>query len=349
MSDIVAVKEDEAGWEQRRFSIAAMKAISNPSASLPLDLPASSPSSPLISTPLSHITPTRSKLKHPPFHTHLVPYPSVFFPLALPPEPEGFHVGRSLYWTHLHCYHTYPGVPARFSHAYLYKRRKVSDGLAPSVAEKETYFIAQHYASEEGPEGCVPADRDAGTEALDGADHAADDGGEKGIKRKRFILEMRNPVTVRYDESLTVPLMGMSFNHMVWIEQEKGHGHGKTLYKMQFVKFPDPSSRPSSTLSSSTSSSSPPSPSPLSPYSSSPSVSSFSPELDSHAGSMDTEPYRGASDGKERDQDQGYTIETLTDIDPEVAEMAYQILLEPTMAAIMITTRTNYFYRYQYA
>lgn len=346
MSDVVAVKEDEAGWEQRRFSIAAMKAISNPSASLPLTLPASSPS-PLISTPLSHITPTRSKLKHPPFYTHLVPYPSVFFPLALPPEPEGFHVGRSLYWTHLHCYHTYPGVPARFSHAYLYKRRKVSDGLAPGEAEKETYFIAQHYSSEEGPEGCVPADRDAGMEALDGADHAAEDGGEEGRKKKRFILEMRNPVTVRYDESLTVPLMGMSFNHMVWIEQEKGYG--KTVYKMQFVKFPDPSTRPSSSLSSATSLTPSPSSLPLSPCSSSLSVSSFSPEFDSHAGSMNIEPYRGSSDGNERSQNQDFKIETLTDIDPEMAEMAYQILLEPTMAAIMITTRTNYFYRYQYA
>lgn len=345
MSDVVAVKEDEAGWEQRRFSIAAMKAISNPSTSLPLSLPASTPSSSLILSPSSHIPPTRSKLKHPPFHTHLVPYPSVFFPLALPPEPEGFHVGRSLYWTHLHCYHTYSGVPARFSHAYLYKRRKVLDGVPAGEAEGETYFIAQHYASEEGPEGCVPADRAAGHSAEDGGE----EGSEEGRKKKRFILEMRNPVTVRYDESLTVPLMGMSFNHMVWIEQEKGEGYGKTVYKMQFVKFPDPSSHPSSSLTSPISSLPSPSPLPLSPCSSSLSVSSFSPEFDSHTGSMNIEPYRGSSDGNERNQNLDFKIETLTDIDPEVAEMAYQILLEPTMAAIMITTRTNYFYRYQYA
>jgi len=181
----------------------------------------------------------------------------------------------------------------------------------------------------------------AGTESQDGAEDEEGVPGSEMGKMKRFILEMRNPVTVRYDESLTVPLMGMSFNHMVWIEQEKGPGYGKTAYKVRFVKFPDPSSCPTSSSSAASSSSLS-----FTPSSSLASSSYPNPETDARA-----EHERGTSDDKEneRGRDQGYTIETLTDIDADVAEMAYQILLEPTMAAIMITTRTNYFYRYQYA
>lgn len=65
---------------------------------------------------------------------------------------------------------------------------------------------------------------------------------QKPYRSERFYVPFTKPVLLEYGD-LGIPILGMSFNHLTWIEQDEQLVNGKRMFKrvMRFTSFPHPS------------------------------------------------------------------------------------------------------------
>lgn len=102
------------------------------------------------------------------------------------------------------------GIPPRYSYISLYAKYAVGAGA---------YILAQHFGNEDVPTSV-----------------------------RSFILELKDAVSGQYT-TRGLPLVGLDFNHIVWIEKEVTsfsrtiHAPFATL-RMRMVKFPNPDDLP---------------------------------------------------------------------------------------------------------
>lgn len=126
--------------------------------------------------------------------------------INLPEQPPGSDVMCRFSYAFGPNANSCAGIPPRYSYISLYANYAIG---------AEAYILAQHFGDEDVP-----------------------------TTVRSFILELKDAVSGNYT-TRGLPLVGLDFNHIVWIEKEVTsfsrtiHAPFATL-RMRMVKFPDP-------------------------------------------------------------------------------------------------------------
>lgn len=132
-------------------------------------------------------------------------YTHVSTPFKLPKGSLGL-AEQFICWSIPPPHYRYPGVPAQHSHIFVYSIQ-IAGGTAGRMVQ---YQVAQHYTSEEGP-----------------------------YEDARLILPLIHPRIMPYDAQLKFPLMGVSFNHIAYIETVIYPWNNKAgTYALRLATFP---------------------------------------------------------------------------------------------------------------
>lgn len=218
-------------------------------------------------------------------------------------------------WNMLPWWPTFNNVPYRTSTVVLYW----TDHPAPG---EQRWKVAQHFATDRGPcpisapDSTSPRSQSSSprsststqrrTEVLcAGVVEGKDD---RQAVFKRCIVPLLDPVIVPFSDD-RVPILGLAYNHVGWIEQVETRRRGRRSKKRvaMLASFPEPGIGP--------------------------------------AQSFHAVPY---SDGAEKQEGLKANMQAL-DIPECVLDVACHLIVDSSCATVSITTRDNELYTYRYA
>lgn len=263
---------------------------------------------------------------------------TIDFPSCLLPDPEA---GPDVpapelyqYWNLSQWWPKCEGVPVRFSRVFFYFTNTLE---TPWTDDLPKWHVVQHYTTEDRP--CV-----SDTNDVPGND--VDIGGDS--RPNSFYFTMKDPVLIPFDEH-GFPLMGVSFNHIGWVDQVSDHQAGTSSESASAgapISLPGPSTRSQSRLSRILSTARRHT---RSSSSSAPVTDESEPEQvpkKRRVFRLVAFPPPGALASEHAREARG---ERMLDIPEEILDEALHVFLEPALGAVLILTSRNEMHRFDYA